>query len=75
MGKAIAYDLLQYGNVEKIIIVDQDKNKLDETIKFLNSLCRDAVNRISTIKINANNILEIENLFSDVDAAIAAIYY
>ena len=76
MGKAIAYDLLQYGNAEKIIIVDQDKNQITRAIEFLNNTCcRDAVNRVSTKIFNANNILEIENLFSDVDAAIAAIYY
>lgn len=73
MGKAAAYDLLLQNDTTKVILADNNPEELKKAEQFLCS--RDAVNRVSTAIFNAKNESEVEDLFQNVDAAIAAIHY
>ncbi len=73
MGKAVAYDLLQQKDTTKVILADNNPEELKKAKDFLQ---RDEVtSSLETELFNANNESEIENLFQNVDAAVAAIHY
>ena len=75
MGKAIAYDLLQQKDTTKVILADNNPEELKKAKEFLN--CRDEITSslLQTEIFNAKSEVEIEKLFKEVDAAVAAIYY
>lgn len=75
MGRAAAFDLLHQNDTENVIIADKDEDKLSETKEFLNAVCKDAINRTSTIILDINNLKKLEEIFSNVNAAISAIHY
>lgn len=69
MGKAIAFDLLQQESTNKVLLADNNPEELKKAKDFL------ANNKLETRVFNARNESEIEALFKEVDAAVAAIYY
>ena len=69
MGKATAYDLLQQNDTTEVILADNSSEELKKAAEFLNS------SKLETRVFDAKNKPEIENLFQNVDAAVAAIHY
>ena len=73
MGKAIAYDLLQQKDTTRVLLADNNAEELKKAKEFL---CKDGkAIPLETKIFDANNLSEIENLFSNVNAAIAAVHY
>ena len=69
MGGAAVYDLLKYDNNAHVIAADCDQGRLDALARLHNT------SRLSTRIVNANNLGQVESLFTDVDSAIAAVHY
>ncbi len=75
MGKAIAYDLLQQNDTTKVLLTDNNSEELKKAQEFLN--CGDKVTSslLQTKTFDAKNESDIEEIFQNVDAAVAAIHY
>lgn len=75
MGKAIAYDLLQQSDTAEVILADNNA----ETLHSVETLCTTSPslnrNKLKTKFINADDSRQIESIFKDVDAAVAAVHY
>ena len=68
MGKAIAYDLLQQKDTTQIILVDNNVEALRATPLQNNP-------KLCTKFIDVTDLAQVEGVFNNVDAAIAAIHY
>jgi len=69
MGRAIAYDLVNYSNFENITIVDKDRKTLKSAEKFLGN------KDVSFDILNVEDKDDIRNIFQKYDVAISAIPY
>ena len=69
MGRAAAYDLLQQQDTEKVILADSNQKQLDEVTEFL------CDKRLVPKIFDASNLTQVENIFKEVNAAVAAVHY
>ncbi|MBI3591174.1 MAG: saccharopine dehydrogenase NADP-binding domain-containing protein [Candidatus Melainabacteria bacterium] len=68
MGKAVAYNLLQQDDTTQVILVDSNTEALQAmSLQNNNKLCT----KIADVK----DLIQVEEIFKDVDAAIAAVHY
>lgn len=69
MGKAIAYDLLKQDDTKSVVIADSNQEQLDQASRLLNNP------RLQTKVCNASDVKQIEGMFQNVTAAVAAVHY
>jgi len=69
MGRAIAFDLMNYSNFNKITIADMVKNNLNSTRKFLKN------DNIKFEILNINNKKSLKKQFFNNDVVISAVPY
>jgi len=69
MGRAIAYDLYNYSNFNKITIVDKDQKSLDSAQDFLKT------NDIDFCILDIDKKDDVKNYFKNYDIAISAVPY
>ena len=69
MGRAIAYDLVNYSNFENITIIDKDRKTLKSAEKFLEN------KDISFVILNVEDRDSVRNIFQKYDVVISAVPY
>lgn len=69
MGKAVAYDLLKQADTSKVILADNNNERLSEAAKLLDD------SKLTTEIINAEDDEQVFAILKNVDAATAAIHY
>ncbi len=69
MGKAIAYDLLKQDDTKSVVIADSNQEQLEQASRLLNNP------RLQTKVCNASDVKQIEGIFQNVTAAVAAVHY
>lgn len=69
MGRAITYDLLRTGTFKNILLVDKNKEMLEETAQFLSDTS------LETSYIDVTKADSAKEIFSRVDVVISAIPY
>jgi len=69
MGRAITYDLLRTGTFKNILLVDKNKEMLEETAQFLSDTS------LETSYIDVTKADSAKDIFSRVDVVISAIPY
>ncbi len=69
MGRAAAYDLLRHDDTELVIIADSNRKALENAKAFLKD------KRLKAQMFDATNLAQVENIFTKVDSAVAAVHY
>jgi len=69
MGRAIAYDLCNFSNFDKITIVDSNRKTLQSAEKFL------AKEIVNFDALDINKKIDVKNIFQENDVVISAVPY
>lgn len=70
MGKAVAYDLLQQYDTERVLVIDKYEDKIEELKRFLKN-----DKRLTTKSCDIENKNDLIDSLSSCDAAVSAISY
>ncbi len=69
MGRAIAYDLCNFSNFEKITLADRDKFTIESAKQFLNN------KRLEYLNLNIDKKNQVKQTFHEFDIVISAVPY
>jgi lysine 6-dehydrogenase len=69
MARPVAYDLVRQDDVEEVCLVDQEKQRLSRIQRWLNSP------KVSVVRADASNILQMEPLMVRYAVAISCVPY
>ncbi|MCB9258765.1 MAG: saccharopine dehydrogenase NADP-binding domain-containing protein [Ignavibacteriales bacterium] len=72
-GTASAYDLIKFGNAEKVLLIDNDLKAAEKSAKKLNKLTNSKV--CVPLKINVKNKEELLQNLTDIDSIISGVPY